>query len=553
MFGVAVRGLGRIALLLTFIAASGMWSGQARAQAASTPDTQRCAALASLPLEGLAGGPTKISSAVIVETPAGLEPTRAPSGITAPVNTKAVTAYCQVKGYVGAQSYFELRLPLPAAWNNKFFFLPCAGFCGTLDATTCNFGLSRGYAALTSNGGHMGIPEATPQNSYDAVWAYDNPQIQEDFGYRSNHLVTVAAKKIVESYYGKKIVHSYASGCSKGGEAVLAEAQRYPEDYDGVIAAAPVLGYTDKIVVHAAWTVQANADKAGHQIFGEKELALVHKAVLAACDKLDGVEDGLITNPKACPWEPKSLQCRPGGDPAQCLTAEQVAALDKIYGLAVDSKGKVLFPTGFTKGSEEKWVGYIYTPERLKDFPPAYKSYYMAQQSLRYLTSPDGRADFKNDDPLKFNFDTGPARLERARSIYDSTSVDLRAFKARGGKVLMWHGWSDEGIPTGSSIAYFERAAAAFGGPDKARDFFRLFLLPGVYHCFGGPGPSQFDPVPALENWVEKGVAPEVLITSHVTNGAVDRTRPVYAYPLVPKYTGTGSTDEAQNFRPANP
>lgn len=554
MPGVAVRKVCQKLLVIAVLVSSALWSHGAHAQAAPGDERQRCADLATLRMETLPGGPAKIASAALVETPNGLEATRAPSGITEPVQGKAVTAYCQVKGYVGPQSYFELRLPLPAAWNAKFFFFPCAGFCGSLDGSACNVGLSRGYASLTSNGGHFGIPETSPQNSYDAVWAYDSPKIQEDFGYRSNHLVTVAAKKIVEAYYGKRIVHAYASGCSKGGEAVLAEAQRYPDDYDGIIAAAPVLGYTDKIVVHAAWTVQANTDKAGHQIVGEKEFALVHKAVLAACDKLDGVADGLIANPRACPWQPKDIECKPGADTAECLTPLQVAAFDKIYGLAVNSKGEVLFPTGFTKGSEEHLSGYVYTPDRLKaSFPPAYKSYFMAQQSLRYLTSPDGQVDFAHDDPFKFNFDRDPARLARARSIYDSTSVDLKAFKARGGKVLMWHGWSDEGIPTGSSIAYYERVAAVFGGRDKVDGFFRLFLLPGVYHCFGGPGPSRFDPVPALEAWVEKGVAPEVLITSHVENGAVDRTRPVYPYPLTPQYTGTGSSDDARNFRPINP
>ena len=443
--------------------------------------------------------------------------------------------------YVAAQNKFEIRLPLPSDWNHKFFFAACGGFCGSVNGSLCNPSLARGYASVTGNGGHDGSP------GFDGLWAREAPNLQEDFAWRSNHVVTLAAKAITTAYYGQPIGHAYMSGCSKGGQAVLLEAQRFPEDFDGLIPIAPVYDYTGRSAIAGAWFAQAVSDGHGGSVLDAAAAEAVHRSVLARCGAQAGVDEGLVTDPTACDWRPEMMACSGVKPGSQCLTPTQVQAVTRLMSPVVNSKGDVLYAHPYVPGTETEWARWNYghgggplTGDPIANFT-------VSDQYLRYLADATPRADV---DPLRFDFDRDPGTLERARSIYDATSPDLRAFKLRGGKMIMWHGLADSGIVATSSIAYYEAVMKLMGGRADTDDFFRLFLVPGVHHCAGGPGLTDFDALTLLENWVERGQAPDVMIASRSVNGVVERTRPVYPYPLLAQYSGHGDPRQAASFVP---
>jgi hypothetical protein len=520
----------------------------ASAQQGGSPSLHsRCSSLQFIDLEGLPGSPTRIVSARLVQVPAeGLkQPAR---GMTQPINRHAVKEYCEVKGYVAPQNQFELRLPDPSDWTAKLFFYACPGFCGGLDADACNAGLSLGFASVTSNGGHYSAP------GFDGLWAVNDPVSQEEFAHRGNHNVTVVAKEIIKAYYGAAAKRSYMAGCSKGGQAALIAIQRYPEDYDGVIPVAPVYDYVGRSVTEAAWVVQANDNGKGGNMLDDAAVDLVHRAVLAACDEDDGVKDEIVGDPASCKWNPADLLCKSSAARENCLTDAQVSALRKIYAPATDSAGKKLFPSGYALGSEtDEWKSWV-NNRAVGPSGPIVKSrnYQVAEQFLRYLAfekSP-GQVDY---DPLKFRMDTDPAKLGRAQALYNATSVDLNAFRSRGGKVLIWHGWADGGIPAPASIDYYLRVLKVVGSRTETDGFLRVFLLPGVHHCAGGDGADQLDALSILDEWVEHGKAPDMIITTKTVDGKVVRTRPVYPYPKVAIYGGSGDVNDPKNWKAVDP
>jgi len=516
-------------------------------QGASSSSQSRCAGLQFMNLEDLSGAPARIVSAQLVKVPA--EGLRQPARVmNQPINPFAVKEYCEVKGYVAPQNQFELRLPNPSDWTGKLFFYACPGFCGSLDADACNAGLTLGYASVTSNGGHYSAL------GFDGLWAANDPVAQEEFAYRGNHTVTIAAKEIAKAYYGTAAKRSYMAGCSKGGQAALKAIQRYPEDYDGVIPVAPVYDYVGRSVTEAAWVVQANDDGKGGNMLDDATIDLVHKSVLAACDEDDGVKDGIVGDPAKCNWNPGDLLCKSGTSRENCLSDAQVSALKKIYAPATDSAGNKLFPAGYSLGSEtDEWKSWV-NNHTLGASGPTLKSrnYQVAQQFLRYLAFEKcpGELDY---DPLKFNLDRDPAKLARAHSLYDAPSADLSAFKARGGKVLIWHGWADGGIPAPASIDYYLRVLKLVGSRKETESFIRLFLLPGVHHCAGGDGADQLDALSILDEWVEHGKAPEMIVTTKTVDGKVTRIRPVYSYPKVAIYGGSGDVNDPKNWKVVDP
>jgi hypothetical protein len=404
-----------------------------------------------------------------------------------------IKQYCQVLGYVAPQNKFELRLPLPSQWNQRFHLTPCAGFCGTLNGNACNFTLARGYASITGNGGHDGDP------NFDGVWAANSPQLQEDFAWRHNHVITVAGKAITAKFYGQPIARSYMTGCSKGGHAVLMEAQRFPEDFDALLSIAPVYDLTGRVIA-GAWNASAVADAQRASVLTDAVAQTVHKSVLARCGSQSGVDE-------------------------------------------------VVYAYGDIVGTATEWAGWHYGRGNAAA-PASYANYTLHDQFLRYMADPTVRKDV---DSLKFDLDRGPASLARARKLYDATSPDLRRFKARGGKLLMWHGLSDAAILATSSIGYYEAVEKLMGGRPATQDFFRLFLVPGVHHCAGGPGFTEFDALTLLETWTEKGQAPDVMIASRRVNGVVERTRPIYPYPVLARYSGNGDPKQASSFVPSEP
>jgi hypothetical protein len=514
----------------------------------STQDEQSCAALTAFNLQALPGGPAIITSAQVMEVPPGGLEHVGQSGYRgiAARRPSSIHRYCDVLGYVAPQNKFELKLPLPGEWNHRFYFNACGGFCGAVIGELCNFGLERGYASATGNGGHDSA------SGFDGIWAASAPELQNDFGWRSNHVITLIAKAIIARYYGMPIQYSYMTGNSKGGQAVLMEAQRFPEDFDGLMPSAPVYDYTGRNTIAAAWFAQAFSDGNGSSVLNEAAAQAVHKSVLEHCGSLAGVEEGLVSDPTSCKWKPELIACgkRVGG--SECLTPRQVQAIKRLMSPATTSKGDVLYAYPYIPGTETQWSGWNYygKPGGSSKAPPRLANLDLPAQHGRYLAGEPVRPDI---DALSFDFDHDPQTLSRSRQIYDATSFDLRAFKARGGKILMWHGWADGAIMATSSIGYFEGVRKFMGGRDKTEDFFRLFLVPGVHHGGGGPGLTEFDSFSALEIWVETGQPPDKLIAGRVQNGEVERTRPIYPYPVIARYSGTGNPHAAGSFVPFDP
>ena len=338
-------------------------------------------------------------------------------------------------------------------------------------------------------------------------------------------------------------------GNSKGGQAVLLEAQRFPEDFDGLMPSAPVYDYTGRNVLAGAWFAQAISDGHGGSVLNAEAAQAVHKSVLKLCGAQAGVEEGLVTDPPSCKWQPEMIACAQGSSGADCLNARQVAAVKRLMTPVTNSKGEVLYAYPYIPGTETQWAGWNYFGAPRTGYTPRIANLEVPVQHEKYLADEKIR---HNVDALKYDFDREPATLARSRKIYDASSFDLRAFKGRGGKILLWHGWADGAIMATSSIGYYEGVVRAMGGRRQTEDFFRLFLVPGVHHGGGGPGFTEFDSLTALENWVEKGQAPEKLITGRLSNGVVERTRPVFPYPVLARYSGKGDPKQADNFVPVD-
>jgi Tannase and feruloyl esterase len=517
------------------------------AQSASkNMSSDSCAALMRLNLTDAQGGPAIVSSAHIVDVPDGIHRTDSyPSGFSDGVSHRSseIRQYCDVTGYVAPQNKFELKLPLTRDWNGNFFFSACGGFCGAVLSDNCDLGLMRGYASATGNGGHESA------RGFDGIWAANAPELQEDFGWRSNHVVTLITKAITTRYYNKPIRHAYIVGNSKGGQAVLMEAQRFPEDFDGYMPSAPVYDYTGRNIMAAAWFWQAIHDGHGGTVLDAAAASVVHRSVLRVCGAQAGVFEGVVADPPFCKWQPEMVACDVANG-SDCLNARQVAAIKKLMTPAKNSKGEIVYAYPYIPGTETQWEGWNYYGAPRQGLPPRLANAELPATFERYFVDEKVRNIV---DPLEFDFDREPATFVRSRQIYDAFSFDLRPLKTRGGKILLWHGWSDGAIMATSSVGYYEGVVNLMGGRKATEDFFRLFLVPGVHHGGGGPGFNEFDSFTALEDWVEKGIAPDRLIASRMSNGAVERSRPVSPYPLQARYRGEGDPRRLESFEAFDP
>ena len=530
------------ALMLTLSLAIGrpraVVTPEQTAATARGSDAEQCAALLGSDFGNLPGAPARITSARLIDVPP--PPANAPPTSSAVLLAASpIKQYCQVLGYVAPQNKFELRLPPAQYWNQRFHLTPCAGFCGAVSGNSCNFTLARGYASITGNGGH------DSPVGFDGVWAANSPNLQEDFAWRHNHVITVAGKAITTAFYGRPIAKSYMTGCSKGGHGVLMEAQRFPDDYDGLLPSAPVYDLVGRTIAAAWWAQAVRGDGKG-SILNDGVAKAVNASILQRCGAQAGVDEGVVSDPASCDWKPEMVACPAAGPPTGCLTQRQVDAVKKMMSPVVDSKGQMVYKTTDIPGTATEWGFWHYGGDG--DQPPG--NYTIHDQFMRFMADPAVRSGV---DPLTFDFDKGPPTLARARALYDATSFDLHAFKKRGGKMLMWHGLSDAAITATSSIAYYEGVEKLMGGRAQTQDFFRLFLVPGVHHCAGGPGFTQFDALTLLENWVEKGQPPDVMIASRLAAGAVERSRPIYPYPLLARYTGQGDPKNAASFAAHDP
>ena len=373
--------------------------------------------------------------------------------------------------------------------------------------------LAAGYAAASTDTGHTGPSSNT----------FANDDVLIDFAHRAIHETTVAAKATVQGLFGNAPKLSYFNGCSTGGRQAVTAAQRYPEDFDGIVGGAPA-SHTSTQAFGQIWFYQALADPAS--ALPREKLTMLHDAVLNACDERDGAKDGVLENPLACTFDPQVLACKQGSDSASCLTQEQVDGVRRIYaGPSNPRTGHHIF-AGLERGSELGWnpvpVGY-------------------AVDYFKYIVFKD-----PNWDPKTLNYDSDVERAGKGGNlVFDATDTDLSRFTKRGGKLIMYQGWAEPGIPPGNLVKYYGQIQQKTSG---AKDSVRVFMVPGMGHCGGGNGTSTFDMVAALDAWRDGGKAPEQVNASRVRDGKVDRTRPLCAWPAVAKYKGTGSVDDAENF-----
>jgi feruloyl esterase len=420
------------------------------------------------------------------------------------------------------ESHIKIEVWLPVAhWNGKFLGLGTGGWGGQIPYEDLASALLKGYAAAASDTGHEDA-------SGSGDFAIGHPEQVIDFSYRAVHQMTLAGKAIVRAYYGRTAQPNYFNGCSTGGREALIEAQRYPSDYNGILARSP-----DTLITHEdandLWATLA-LTRSAESGLSKADFELLHHAVLEQCDALDGVRDGVIENPPGCHFEPQILRCGGLKNP-ECLSDAQIEAVRAIYsGPRHPLTGELIFP-GFEPGSELGW-------SHLADESEA------ATTSYSYLVFQDHDWDFHQFDLSR--------DVEQADALFDDSlnagHPDLNAFVGAGGKLLMTHGWSDTAIPPRGSIQYYEIARTGLAGNSDDAAAIRLFMVPGMFHCGGGDGPSEFDGLQVLEHWVEDHEVPERLTASRTVHGKVVATHLLCAYPAIARYQGGGSIEDATHY-----
>jgi feruloyl esterase len=492
-----------------------------------TTDTKTCAALT---------GTTKVVSVTSAEFNSPSFNTFA-RGTAGPEITVHVP-FCRVAGTLKPTAYsdirFELWLPPRGDWNGKFAAVGSGGSLGAIEHQRIMNVLVRGYAAMSTDSGH----EST--SGSDESWALDHPERVADFGHRAEHLATVAAKALTARFYGREPQHAYFIGCSQGGHHGMMEAQRFPQDYDGIIAGAPVYDWVGEMT-EQAWNARALGQTSAGALSKEK-LQLLYKAVLNACGT-----DGIIEDPRRCSFDPAALKCN-GRDQGSCLSDGEVAAIQKMYAGPKTSAGIQIYP-GLARGGETGWYRLWSNPQKLGG---SWLGFY------RYMVFQTPSWDLSMMD-----FDRDPVRAQqKVGQALNPNNADLSGFAKRGGKLIVYHGWADDMVPSQTSVDYYDRVTAHVGAPTVAK-FYRLFMIPGMWHCSSGPDvlfhsdqaaavplTSDRDMLTALEQWVEHGRAPNNFGTSLLTkDGNVESTHLICAYPKVAKYQGPGDIDDARSWK----
>jgi Tannase and feruloyl esterase len=516
---------------------------------AVTKPTMTCADLAKTDLTSIGGAGSSITSAK-EETVNNLK-------------------MCTVEGVLAPTIKFVVKLPI-AAYTQRFMQLGCGGLCGHIGLEV---GAADGCAPLTDGGfvisttdmGHDDDAEVDKNGVFGK-----NPQKRVDFAYRAEHVTALASKALIKAYYGQAQAYSYFNGCSDGGREAVMEAQRYPDDFNGIIAGAPAMLFQFQNSLHHGWLATQNRDANGKAILLSANLPVLHQAVVKACDKLDGVEDGLLSDPRICKFDLANVQCAvDAADTSACLTAAETDVARKFYEGPHDPvTGQRLIVGGPQYGSELGWAG-VFVPYAADD---GVMSQMVSEQAM-------GNLIFENDPATgtalsSLKFDSATVELLKARHpLLDATNPDINAFADAGGKLILWHGWADQHISPITTIAYHEAMQATLGN-EKLETFERLYVLPGVQHCGRGDGPSSIDLLSAMMNWVEQGQAPDAIAStsdqSEPSNfgqpnmgppGGAKKgppsaapapvktmTRPVFPYPAVATYKGTGDVTDAANY-----
>jgi len=420
-------------------------------------------------------------------------------------------SYCEVRARALPAISIEVRLPLEG-WNGKYYQAGCGGFCGILGRADSGKGwinamrpgLERGYATATSDSGHHGL------SVVDAGWADNNPHAERDWGWRSIGETNRIARALISAFYGQEAEQSVFQGCSTGGRMAHVAAQRYPEMFQGIISGAPAMDYTGLVGTKMSWLMQANTGEEGEQILKPGKEKLIGDAVMQSCDGLDGAEDGLISDPRLCKADLSELLCE-GASSDQCLTKAELGVVAKWRQPPVNAAGEELYPGGVPAGSEPFWglwlTGFEKGGGKLVN---AFVSNFGA-----YMAFPEDPGT--GWSPQDFDFETDPGRMKAAASLYNGDNPDLSAFIEAGGKMIVWHGWSDAIVTPFKTVDWYAKASEAAGGEDVLKQNVALFMVPGVDHCGIQNGPAgvtqmDLDPMTPLEAWLETGDQPQTIM-----------------------------------------
>jgi len=478
-------------------------------------------------LKSIRHGKTTIVSAVDINDPIGFMPPKTPGPFGTPSGLKVTAPFCRVTGYIepvqDSHIGFEVWLPPAEKWNGNYLAVGNPAFEGAIKYAGLARALEQGYATASTDTGHL-----DPGHR----WAMGHRERLIDWTHRAVHETTVVAKRIVEAFYGRSHGYAYWDSCHNGGRQGLVEAQRYPEDFDGIVAGDPAyyLTHLQTGSEYLSWVALKDGVKAPAFIPPAK-YAVIHRAALDTCDAIDGVKDGAIEDPAKCDFDPASIQC-PGADVQSCLTTEQVTTARRLYRGATFADGSPIYP-GFEPGSELGWGAMIQGPEPLDINNGFFKFIAFENPDWDYHT-------FDVDlDTRYIDAHLGP--------VINSTKADLSAFKAHGGKLIMYMSWGEPWVPPRGAIDYYSKVTAAMGGEKNTADFLRLFMVPDMFMC-PGMNPATFDALSAVQHWKEQGIAPDMINVSYTDGGRIYKTHPACPWPQAAIYKGSGDTNEAANF-----
>ncbi|MDE1175860.1 MAG: tannase/feruloyl esterase family alpha/beta hydrolase [Edaphobacter sp.] len=487
-----------------------------------TGTKEACEGLRSLKIED-----TAIEAAGVVDTPRFNVP-----------NSTAVyrnlPRFCRVVGVTRPAIRFEVWLPMEH-WSGRYEVVGNGGMAGVVNYSSLAGGLRRGNATASTNTGHANLPG----EGFDASWSMDKPELVEDFGHRALHLTTVNGKRLTREFYGRPAKHSIYVGCSKGGGQGLMEAERYPNDFDGIVAGDPAYNWTHLYAGAHLYYSQAVL-KDPESYIQPAKVKILADAVNRACDGKDGFADGVVNDPFSCKVDLSQIACKEGEDVGGCFTPKQIEVVKKIWAGSKEENGKQFFP-GLLPGGEggaNGWQAWV------TGSAPYHGTHWRAADSFfRYMVMGD-----ESYDALDFDYNREHDRkmLDRLAPMLNADDADLRPFMKRGGKLILYHGLSDPDISAVNTINFYQRVTEIVG--PQTPGFARLFLAPGMQHCGGGPGPDAFDAVAAIQRWVDEGTAPEKIVASHYTEGVLDRSRPLCPYPQMAVYSGKGNAVEASSW-----
>lgn len=544
--------LALFAICLTSVTLAGCGSGDTSPNTGSTTTTTAlsvvapvvdCSKLASVDITDIGGAGSSITSA----------------SVTAVTINGASVSFCTVKGTLAPSNTFEVALPVNS-WTQRFAELGCGGLCGHVSDPTQPSSFSFSYTCpLVQEGGFVTAATDMGHTSADTTWSTDT-QKQADFAYRGQHITTLTAKKLIQTYYGQAQKYSYFVGCSDGGREALMAAQRYPTDYNGIIAGAPAAHFQIQNSLFHGWSVESNSTtgtSSGNAVLYADKARVLHKAVVAACGGTSGAPDGLLADPRACNFDPASIQCAAGAtDTSSCLTAAEVTTAGKIYGGPMDATtGQRMLAGSPQLGSEANWIGVEVPTSNSTDAPvPVTSLFSNIIVSGAYKLIFTGSPTMPNVDTFGYHDASFyPNYLQANHALNDATNPDLSAFQKAGGKLILWHGWADQHISPLFTIQYYEAMQNQMG-ESTVGQFARLYLVPGVGHCGGGEGFPNIDLVSKITGWVEQGSAPNDVMTYQTdASNNVTASRPVYPYPAVAKYAGSGDWHSGANYTAGAP